>query len=117
MDNLENAINEVKSEFDKKLKVIYNEYLLGTIFKLKTKEHIDMNGRSSICTTLVKCLAIKNNEIRLKVIPYQYCAFSDNVVLKYPLSKIANAKYYSQCYSEELANNTSVEVRGELDFR
>lgn len=116
MDNLENAINKAKLEFDKKLEAIYNEYLLGTIFKLKTKEYIDMNGRPSICTTLVKCLAIKNNEIRLKVIPYQYCVFSDNAILKYSLSKIANAKYYSQCYSEELANNTSVEVRGELNF-
>ena len=117
MDNLENAINEAKLKFDKKLEAIYNEYLLGTIFKLKTKEYIDMNGRLSICNTLVKCLAIKNNEIQLKVIPYQYCAFSDNAILKYPISKIINAKYYSQCYSEELANNTSVEVRGELDFR
>ena len=117
MDNLENAINEAKLEFDKKLEAIYNEYLFGTIFKLKTKEYIDMNMCPDICTTLVKCLAIKNNEMRLKVIPYQYCAFSDNTILKYPISNIANAKYYSQCYSEELANNTSVEVRGELDFR
>ena len=65
MNNLENAINEAKREFDKKLEAIYNEYLLGTIFKLKTKEYIDMNGRPDICNTLVKCLAIKNNEIRL----------------------------------------------------
>ena len=117
MDNLENAINEAKLEFDKKLEAIYNEYLLGTIFILITKEYIDMNGYPDICTTLVKCLAIKNNKIRLKVIPYQYCAFSDNVILKYPLSTIANAKYYSQCYPKKLTNNTSVKVRGELDFR
>ena len=46
MDNLENAINEAKLEFDKKLEAIYNEYLFGTIFKLKTKEYIDMNMRA-----------------------------------------------------------------------
>ena len=117
MNSLEIAINEAKEELNQKFEAIYNQYMLGTIFKLKTKEYIDMTSRPDTCTTLVKCLAIKNNEMRLKVIPYQYCAFSDNAILKYPISNIVNAKYYSQCYSEELANNTSVEVRGEIDLR
>ena len=102
------------------LEDIYNQHILDKVFRLKEviiKTILREGDYREFKRTLVKCLAIKDNKVQLKVIPYQYCAFSDNAILKYPLSKIANAKYYSQCYSEELANNTSVEVRGELDFR
>ena len=122
MDNLENAINEAKLEFDKKLEAIYNEYLFGTIFKLKTKEYIDMNGHPSICTTLVKCLAIKNNEIRLKVIPYQFDPnYRSNSIIEFPLDKVVKSSYsYIEPEMDILPGCTwcskYVKVSGIIDF-
>ena len=122
MDNLENSINEATLEFDKKLGAIYNEYLFGTIFKLKTKEYIDMNGHPSICTTLVKCLAIKNNEIRLKVIPYQFEPnYRSNSIIEFPLDKVVKSSYsYIEPEMDILPGCTwcsrYVKVSGIIDF-
>lgn len=111
------------------LEDIYNQHILDKVFRLKEvivktilREGDYREFKRTLCTTLVKCLAIKNNEIRLKVIPYQFDPnYRSNSIIEFPLDKVVKSSYsYIEPEMDILPGYTwcskYVKVSGIIDF-
>ena len=79
------------------LEDIYNQHILDKVFRLKeviVKTILREGDYREFKRTLVKCLAIKDNKVQLKVIPYQFDPnYRSNSIIEFPLDKVVKSSY------------------------
>ena len=107
------------------LEDIYNQHILDKVFRLKeviVKSVIRKDDWHEHKNTLVKCLAIKDNKVQLKVIPYQFDPnYRSNSIIEFPLDKVVKSSYsYIEPEMKRLPGCTwcsrYVKVSGIIDF-
>ena len=107
------------------LEDIYNQHILDKVFRLKeviVKTILREGDYREFKRTLVKCLAIKDNKVQLKVIPYQFDPnYRSNSIIEFPLDKVVKSSYsYIEHEMDILPGCTwcsrYVKVSGIIDF-